>query len=616
MIRKSLSRLAGAWPEDTFRAYVSTLVEAMSWRVALALALMLAMSATQGAQLVMLIPLMQLVGLNVQQGSVGWISDALRSVFAFLGISLTPPAVLAVFVVFTTLLALITRWQTNFNFKLQQDFVALLRQRLYRAIVNSDWLTFSRTRSSDFTHALTTELDRVGGATAMLLRFTTSSIMVLIYLVLALQLSAAMTGTVFVSGAGLLLLLRTKSRTAKWTGEEISLATNGMYSAAIEHLGGMKTVKSYGAEERNVAIFSDLTGKVTGMYLKAARNYAETAFWFNVGSVSILSVILLVSLEVLGLSAAELLLLLFLFNRMIPLFNGIQQSYQQYLNALPAFAGVMELRDRCEAAAEMRIDCPRKPTTLHEGIEFEGVRFSYGGEKAAIRDLDLYIPAGKTTAIVGPSGAGKSTVADLLMGLISPERGRLSVDGATLDAGRIRSWREKIGYVSQDTFVFNDTVRANLLWACPEASEAEISRALEMAAARDFVHALPEKMETALGDRGVRLSGGERQRLALARALLRNPELLILDEAASALDSENERRIQSAIDELHGRTTILVITHRLSAIREADAIHVLEDGGLVESGSWDDLLSRAGGRFGELAGAQGIYTVNASSDVT
>jgi ATP-binding cassette, subfamily C, bacterial len=160
--------------------------------------------------------------------------------------------------------------------------------------------------------------------------------------------------------------------------------------------------------------------------------------------------------------------------------------------------------------------------------------------------------------------------------------------------------------VAQDTFLFNDTVRANLLWACPGANDQEIDRALRLAAAEDFVRDLPEGKGTILGDRGVRLSGGERQRLALARALLRSPTLLILDEATSALDSENERHIQSAIEGLHGRMTILIITHRLSTIRRADVIHVLERGRLVESGDWETLLDKESGRFSVLAGAQDI----------
>jgi ATP-binding cassette, subfamily C, bacterial len=602
---KDLTKIANAWAGSTTKAFLEVMVETTSWKVALVPALTLLRSVSQGAQILLLVPLMQIVGLNVQQGSVGELSKVVSSAFAFAGIQPTLPVVLAIFMGFSVVLAFIGRLQTTFDMKLEQDLVSSLRQRLYQAIVHTDWLTFSRSRSSDFTHALTTEIDRVGFAAAFSLSLVTDTILVFIYILFALKLSATMTAIVFVSGAALLLLLRKKTLAARRVGEDTSLATSDLYSAAMDHLSGMKATKSYGAEERSTGIFSALTDKVARTYIDASRNSAETAFWYNVGSMVILSAILFVSLEVLGLPAAGIFILLFLFTRMIPLFDGIQQSYQQFLNTLPAFDRVMEVLARCRAAAELESEWS-ETIELTENLRFEAVWFSYVKEEApAIRDLNLIVPIGQTTAIVGPSGAGKSTVADLVMGLIRPTRGHVLVDGAPLDPGLLRSWRSQIGYVAQDAFLFNDTVRANMLWACPEAGEEEIWRALNLAAAEGFVSGLPEALETVLGDRGIRLSGGERQRLALARALLRGPSLLILDEATSALDSENERRIQGAIEGLHGRMTILVITHRLSTISNADTIHVLEQGRLIESGNWEALLN-SNGRFETLARAQGI----------
>lgn len=608
MIKKPFAHLFGTWTVNTFRTYTGVLLETMSWRVALALVLMICLSVTQGAQILLLVPLMQVVGLDVGQGSVGWVADVASSALAAVGLKPSLVTVLVIFALVTALLALIARWQTIYNYKLQQDFVACLRRRLYRAIANTDWLTFSKTRSSDFTHALTVELDRVGSAAYVLLGLATNLILVMAYAILALKLSLAMTGLVFAAGVALLLLLRRKTQAARWSGEDITLATSGLHSAAIEHLGGMKAIKSYGAEERNSRVFSELAGKVAQMYLRVTRNQAETSFWFTVGSAVILSAILYISIQILAIPAAGFLLLLFLFNRMIPLFKSIQNYYQAYLSALPAFQRVMEIQTRCEEAAEPRATARSGEIVLRDGVRLENVSFVYGAEEKApaIRDLDLGIEAGKTTAIVGTSGAGKSTIADLVMGLLVPSRGRVLVDGKPLEPGLLRPWREQIGYVAQDTFLFNDTVRSNLLWACPEAGEEEIWQALKLAAATGFISELPEGLETVLGDRGVRLSGGERQRLALARALLREPSLLILDEATSALDSKNERRIQGAIDSLHGSVTILVITHRLSTVREADVIYVLESGRVVESGTWEALISNEDGRFGALAGAQGI----------
>jgi ATP-binding cassette subfamily C protein len=606
-MRKFFSKSVSLWIGSTSREYVATLIRVMSWKVAVALALTFCLSVIQGAQVLLLVPMMQLVGLDVQQGSVGWLAGLVSSVFEAVGLQPTLVPVLGIFVLVTASLALMTRWQLIFEYKFFQEFIALLRQRLYRAIAGANWLTFTRTRSSDFTHALTSELDRVGDGTRFLLQLTTKAMLLLLYALLALRLSLTVTALVFAIGMILFLLLRRKAQASRWAGEDISLATNGLYAAAIEHLSGMKTAKSYGAEERSASILSNLAHRVAEMQVNATRNYADTTFWFTIGSALTLAGILYVSLEILSLSAAGVLLLLLLFNRMVPLFSTIQLYYQQYLNGLPAFAGVMGIQAQCEAAAEFKGELSGT-VELHREIRLEDLSFAYDGEVVlpTIRDLNLTIRAGETAAIVGSSGAGKSTVADLVMGLVMPDRGRVLVDETPLHPELIRSWREQIGYVAQDTFLFNDTVRANLLWARPDASEKEIRQALGLAAAEEFVSELPEGMEAILGDRGVRLSGGERQRLALARALLRRPSLLILDEATSALDSENERRIQEAIEELHGRMTILIITHRLSAIRGVDIIHVLERGRLIESGSWEALMNNGNGRFSALAGAQGI----------
>lgn len=609
MIEKIPTRVIGAWEKSTFRAYMAALIGLMSWKVVLALALMVCVSLVEGVGLLMLVPILGLVGLDVQQGSVGQISDVISSIFTFVGIRPTLISALGIYVLVISLYALLNRWQTTASLNLQHQFVGALRRQLYEAIADSNWLFFSRSRSSDFTHALTTELDRVGGATHQLLSMSATAIVASVYLLLALQISIVMSGMVLACGAVLWVLLKRKTQAGRLTGEQISLALNGLYAAAIEHLGGMKTAKSYGAEKRNVDIFSRLADRITQMQVVTVRNQAQARFWFEVGAVVILSFILYVSLQLLGLPVAGVLLLLFLFARVMPQFSMVQQNYCQFINLLPAFATVMKVQARCEAAAEPKVERPGK-VELHHGIRFEEVSFGYEGEGGdpVVRDLNLTVRAGETTAIVGPSGAGKSTIADLVMGLIVPDRGRVLVDGKPLGAELVRSWRGQIGYVAQDTFLFHDTVRANLLWACPDADDGEIQHALRLAAAEEFVSELPDGMETVLGDRGVRLSGGERQRLALARALLRRPSLLILDEATSSLDSENEKRIQNAVEELQGHMTILIITHRLSTIRGADVIYVLERGRLVETGDWATLIGTEGGRFRTMCEVQGVFT--------
>jgi ATP-binding cassette subfamily C protein len=595
------------------RSYVGALVEVASWKVVFVSLLTICVTLTEGVGLLLLVPLLQVVGLDMGRSTVGQISDFIASIFEAVGARPTLTLVLGLYVLVISARAFASSWQMVVSTAIAHEFKVHLRQRLYRAIVKTDWLFFSRSRSSDFTHALTTELDRVGRATRQLLRLVAEVGVAAVYILVAVFLSPAVSALAFVSAAGLMLLLRRKMQATRAGMKEASRATKGLYAAVNEQLSGTKTIKSFGAEERNVGIFSRFTERIARLYIDAARHGAAASLWLNIGMVLVLSLIVYVSIEILASPASQLLLLLYLFAMITRMLSRVQTHYHEFITESPALITVKEMEARCEAVAEPE-PARAEDIELREAMRLEGVSFAYqdSGEPLVISDLDLTIQAGKTTAIVGPSGAGKSTIADLVMGLIQPDEGGVLVDERSLRAEQRRAWRSKIGYVPQDTFLFHETVRENLLWVRPDASDAEIREALRLAAAEDFVSRLPEGMETVLGDRGGRLSGGERQRLALARALLRKPSLLILDEATSNLDSENERRIQSAIEELHGSMTILIITHRLFTIRSADVIYVLEQGRLVEFGDIDTLVARKQGRFLELCKAQSIDTVTLS----
>jgi ATP-binding cassette subfamily C protein len=307
-----------------------------------------------------------------------------------------------------------------------------------------------------------------------------------------------------------------------------------------------------------------------------------------------------IAVEGFRFDASALLLLLFLFARIVPRLSALQHNFHFLASFLPSVQSITELEAFCTAQAESPFDVGR-PVRLRELLQFQSVAFRYTADTPPVlSDLNLSIQAGTTVALVGSSGSGKTTTADLMMGLLMPESGQILVDGIPLDRQQIGAWRRSVSYVAQETFLFHDSIRANLQWAVPGATDAEMQTALRMSAA-DFVATLPQGMDTVVGDRGVRLSGGERQRIALARALLRQPSLLILDEATSALDNENEARVLAAIRRLHGTLTIVLITHRLAAVAGADVIHVIEGGRRVESGSWTSLMSSTGGRLRELA---------------
>jgi ATP-binding cassette subfamily C protein len=424
----------------------------------------------------------------------------------------------------------------------------------------------------------------------------------------ALKLSVVMTLIALLTGAALSLVLWPQVRRARELGVKLTEANRALFGTVSGFLDGIKLAKSYGAEARHTEAFRQAVAELRGRILGFLRMNSVAQLIFQIGGAAALASLLYLAAEVVRLPAAELLVFVLVFARLLPMFSGMQRSYQGIAHMLPAFASASKMEAECNAAAEP--PSPAGPSTLsfQEEIRLENVSFRYNKENGgdALTEVSLTIPSRRTIALVGPSGAGKSTLADLLVGLLVPDQGEILVDGKLLPPEHARLWRRLVAYVPQETFLFHDTVRANLLWAHPDAGEPELWQALRLASAEEFVTALPEGLETVVGERGVRLSGGERQRLALARALLCKPALLILDEATSALDSEHELRIQQAIEELHGELTIVIIAHRLSTIRHADRIVVLERGRVVESGRWEELGADVDGRFHALLGAAGI----------
>jgi ATP-binding cassette subfamily B protein/subfamily B ATP-binding cassette protein MsbA len=232
---------------------------------------------------------------------------------------------------------------------------------------------------------------------------------------------------------------------------------------------------------------------------------------------------------------------------------------------------------------------------LQREVVFEGVGLRYAPDlPQVLSDLNLRLPKGNTLALVGASGAGKSSIADLLVGLYDPNQGRILVDGVDLQQLELSSWQQRLGVVSQDTFLFNASIGANIAYGCTWASQEDVERAARGAHADEFIRAIPEGYNAMIGERGFKLSGGQRQRISLARAFLRRPDLLVLDEATSALDSQSERLVQQALEQFEGQHTVLVIAHRLSTICNADLICVMEKGRIVERGRHAELLAQGG----------------------
>ncbi|WP_422301467.1 ABC transporter ATP-binding protein [Candidatus Binatus sp.] len=594
-------------PKSTLRTYFAMLAHVSRWHLVGVVAVAVLFSLTEGVGIALLLPTLQVAGFNMAgQGEAGRYAAMLSNAFVAMGVRPSLIILLAVFVTLVGARTVLGQIQSVGMYAVQQEVEHHMRRRLYHAIADANWLFVCRSRASDFTHALTHEIYRIGSGTNLALVFTGEIVLLVLYMTIAFALSAGMTGLVLVSGALLTFVFRGRTHAIQEQGEEVSSTNKSLYSATIEHLQSLKAAKTYGAEERNFSIYSHLSADVVRANVDGARQQAIAATWFELGSVVILAVVLYVSIKVLAVSPAAILILLLLFARVMPRIMTGQQHYRAFVNSLPSFKNLLNIEARCAAAAEPAAH-PHDRMSLTRELAADHLSFAYSeGRVAAVRDLSLVIPAGKVVALVGPSGAGKSTIADILMGLVQPDSGTLRLDGRPLGPEGVRGWRDQIGYVAPDTFLFHDTIRANLKWARPEASEDEMLAALRQASVFDFVAGLKDGLDTVVGDRGMMLSQGERQRLALARAFLRRPSMLILDEATNSLDSENEGRVLDAIESRRGELTVVLIAHRLSTIRWADLIYVVEGGQVVESGDWSSLSAIRDGRFRALWEAQSL----------
>jgi ATP-binding cassette subfamily C protein len=567
--------------------------------------LALAAAATEGIGLALLAPLVALLSEN--RGSGGWIGSTVRRAFDVAGLPLSFPVLLTIFIALIVLRAVAIGLRNLALARLGLEFSETWRRRVYRAIAAASWSFLMRQRLSNLQEALTSQIDRIGQGAYFFLRLPAVLAVAASQIAIALSLSPLLTIGLLCWGAVLLAIIQWRFGSRYDDGLVLAAAHRAAFDEVSDFLHALKLAKSHGAQSQHVEAFDVAVERRVGRTMSFERRSTQASAAIQIGAGVSLGVFAYVAAELAGVDPAALLVMVVVFSRLAPIAVELQSDWAAFAQMLPVFNMVADLQARCVAAAEIAPNSAERLELARE-IRFENVSFRYAesGGAPIIHNLNATIDARSMVAIVGRTGAGKSTLGDLLLGLIVPDRGEILIDGVPLNAGALARWRRSIGYVPQDNFLFDATVRANLSWANPLAGEADFQRVLSAAAATEFVAALPQGLDTRIGERGVRLSGGERQRLGLARALLREPTFLLLDEATSALDSQTERVVQSAIEKLRGSMTIVIIAHRLSTIRNADLVLVLDDGSLVQSGSWEALAQERRGLFAELLRTGGL----------
>lgn len=562
-------------------------------RLALVLALMLLASLSEGVGLVMLVPLLAALDDGAMalpgffpQGWAEWMA----------GIPF--PALLGGFVLLVALRSLLVQLRMVRVLVMERTLVADLRARLLRALLNARWGAVGSMGRGAVLARLHADVDRVGHGMHQLMGMFSVGITIPIGVGAGFLLSPRVALAIGVCGAGIILLHAGVRRLSVRLGQELNASHERLYSQIGELLSGLRLIKQHGREQQEAGRAMMAERRLNDSLIRHLRLSGGARAILQTGGAAVLALVVWLAVAYWDVSPVVLLPLVAVYVRLLPLMGALQSYWEGWLFVRPSLAAVIETISKLDDAREPMMDegsahgtdgpdrgeldhhpmsLPRKAITLHQ------VGVSYAGrEGVGVSDITCHLPIGTLSLLQGPSGAGKSTLADVLAGLVLPQRGTVQLDGVALGPQQLRIWRRHVAYMPQQSWLFSATIRQNLQWVAPEADDQAICHALKQASA-EFVLGWPQGLDSKVGDDGHQLSGGERQRVALARCLLQQPVLIVLDEPTSALDPENAGVVMQAVERLRGGYTILLISHDDVLARPPDQILRLEAGRLISA---------------------------------
>lgn len=566
------------------------LAAAPAWAGPTVVALGLGGAALEGAGLFLFIPLIQSLGASTPQpGSWQPLFDWLLAPVPAHLVTAFLVGVLCLSILLKNAVHLINTWVTRY---VEGTVAHQLRSRVFDQTITSCIDYRAENKRTDIVTTIANNTWKVSEGLSLAYRLMVCSCTFVVFMLLMLVISVRLTLLSMVFLLFAVSAVRLAARYADRTGRAVVEENKQFGLRMWESINSLQVIRAFARENYELQRFRQTSDRVRRRLLRLDMLWATPTPLSEI-SITILIGALIVVADSASIGIAALAAFLSLLYRL----QGPTRELLQSKIALDGLAGAIDdVENFLHATERPLLDQGHlSAPPIATAVEFRDVSFRYApGQPLALQDVSFSIPVGKTTAIVGESGAGKSTVMALLFRFMDPTSGEVLADGMPLPAFDLHSWRKRLALMSQEVSLFNDSIAANIAYGGLNSSLADICEAARIAKADDFIRSFPEGYDTRIGDQGMRLSGGQRQRIALARTILRNPDILLLDEATNALDVETEQAFQIALEQYSHDRTVVVIAHRLSTVQSADQIIVMAEGRVVEMGSPDQLLQRPG----------------------
>jgi ABC-type multidrug transport system fused ATPase/permease subunit len=596
-------------PIGDLRTYIRIYARYLGRRMYLVFALTLATALTQGFGITLLLPFLSAVQVgDAAPAERGWAEAQLHALLTRLGIADSLLGILAFMAVVFVAKGGLAFARSAYRGHLQAQLLRELKRRLFDAYTRMAYRHYIRRNTGHFINVITGQVNRFFHAFTSFVGVVSKGLTAASYFGFALLLTWTFSLMALGLGLGLLAAFTVLNRYVRTLSRTQAREASTLNSLLVQALQAFKyIVATHQVAPLRARVLNSIR-RLTGYTYRQNLAGAFTGALREPVSVLLILGIIALQVSVFQAPVAPIMVALLLFHRGLQSLLSVQGAWQQTMTQIGAVEMVAEELATVQARREDRTG--RTAVPLRTGLSMEGVSFAYTDDDGdVLRDVSLTVPAHQTVALVGASGAGKSTLVDLMTLMLRPRTGTIRIDGVPHDEVDLAAWRDQLGYVAQETVVFDDTVANNIhLWQGDSENDAALRARMVDAARRahahDFIAALPNGYHTMVGDRGVRLSGGQKQRLFVARELFKQPTLLLLDEATSDLDTASEQHIQESIDALKGEVTVVIIAHRLSTVKNADRVYVLDDGRVVEAGTYPDLRARDNGAFRKMVERQ------------